>query len=296
MGVRLEAGRDRLLEWNSLQAGPVGPRHRRHPTRGRRPDAGRVHAVCTFDLFFIEVEELAPRTYRLGSAGVLVDDFPGLKADGFSCTRDRQRALLREDLQFLTWDHPLATGALDLLLGSEKGNCSFARWPDDGGLRALSGGGLRARMPRAACPCTSIGSCRRRRCASWWTIAAGSADAVSAQALVRESRPAAGQATGFTTRYPRHAAAPTCRIARNSWSHERPEPHRTVRSHHARRVSTTRPTRLRELQKVNRTVRDEEIASLIEQQQHSRSTSDAARLRLDAVRLIPARTAALMAP
>jgi ATP-dependent helicase HepA len=33
--------------------------------------------------------------------------------------------LLREDVQFLTWDHPLVTGALDLLLGSERGNSSF---------------------------------------------------------------------------------------------------------------------------------------------------------------------------
>ena len=38
--------------------------------------------------------------------------------------------MAREDVQFLTWDHPLVTGALDLLLGSEKGNSSFAKWPD----------------------------------------------------------------------------------------------------------------------------------------------------------------------
>jgi ATP-dependent helicase HepA len=38
--------------------------------------------------------------------------------------------LSREDVQFLTWDHPLVTGALDLLLGSEKGNACFAKWPD----------------------------------------------------------------------------------------------------------------------------------------------------------------------
>jgi ATP-dependent helicase HepA len=27
-------------------------------------------------------------------------------------------------MQFMTWDHPLVTGAFDLMLGSEKGNCS----------------------------------------------------------------------------------------------------------------------------------------------------------------------------
>ena len=106
-----------------------------------------------FDLFFIEVEEIAPRTCRLGSAGVLVDDFPGLKADGLTYTRDRSRALLREDLQFLTWDHPLASGALDMLLGSERGNCAFARWPD-ADVSALYCESVRARVrgaARAAC-------------------------------------------------------------------------------------------------------------------------------------------------
>src|SRR5262249_13105484 len=32
--------------------------------------------------------------------------------------------------QFLTWDHPLVSGALDFLLGSTQGNSSFVVWPD----------------------------------------------------------------------------------------------------------------------------------------------------------------------
>src|SRR5262249_42058273 len=63
--------------------------------------------------------------FKLGSAGIFAESFPGLPAEGITVTCDRQRALGREDLQFLTWDHPLVTGALDLILGSEKGNCSF---------------------------------------------------------------------------------------------------------------------------------------------------------------------------
>jgi ATP-dependent helicase HepA len=86
--------------------------------------------LSVFDHYHIQVQDLAARTYRLGSAGVLADSFPGLPAEGFSVTCDRERALAREDIQFLTRDHPLVTGALDLLLGSEKGNSSFALWPD----------------------------------------------------------------------------------------------------------------------------------------------------------------------
>ena len=78
-----------------------------------------------FDQYSIDVEEIAPRTYKLGSAGMFAESFPGLPAEGMTVTCDRQRALVREDVQFLTWDHPLVTGALDLLLGSEKGNSSL---------------------------------------------------------------------------------------------------------------------------------------------------------------------------
>jgi ATP-dependent helicase HepA len=44
-------------------------------------------------------------------------------------TCDRRRALSREDVGFLTWDHPMVTGAMDLLLGRETGNCAFAVLP-----------------------------------------------------------------------------------------------------------------------------------------------------------------------
>lgn len=127
--TRLEEGRDRLLEWNSFR--PDTAQRLIHEIR-RQDGQGVLDAfmLATFELFFIDVEELAPRTYQLGSAGVLVDAFPGLSSEGLTITFDRQRALSREELQFLTWDHPLATGALDLLLGSELGNSSFARWAD----------------------------------------------------------------------------------------------------------------------------------------------------------------------
>jgi ATP-dependent helicase HepA len=44
-------------------------------------------------------------------------------------TCDRRRGLSREDVGFLTWDHPMITGAMDLLLGAETGNCAFAVLP-----------------------------------------------------------------------------------------------------------------------------------------------------------------------
>jgi ATP-dependent helicase HepA len=123
---RLQQGRDRLLELHSFRSDVAA----RLVGEIRREDDDRSlddFMLSVFDHFSLTVEELALRTYKLGSAGILTDSFPGLPSDGLTVTCDRKRALAHEDVQFLTWDHPLVAGALDLLLGSEKGNCSFAR-------------------------------------------------------------------------------------------------------------------------------------------------------------------------
>ena len=129
IAVRLEQGRDRLLELNSFcpETGATLVREIRRPDADLTLDEFMVEV---FDHYSIHVEELTDRTYQLGSAGVFAESFPGLPTKGLTVTCDRKRALAREDVQFLTWDHPLVTGALDLLLGSEKGNSSFAQWPD----------------------------------------------------------------------------------------------------------------------------------------------------------------------
>ena len=129
VAIRLEQGRDRLLELNSSRptaAAQLVGEIQRHDTDISLDD----FMISIFDHYSIRVEELTHRTFQLGSAGVFAESFPGLPTEGLTVTCDRKRALSREDIQFLTWDHPLVTGALDLLLGSEKGNSSFAKWPD----------------------------------------------------------------------------------------------------------------------------------------------------------------------
>jgi ATP-dependent helicase HepA len=127
--VRLRDGRDRLLELNSFRpdvaAALVDDIQQLDDDR-----ALDDFMISVFERYAIQVEEIASRTYRLGSAGAFADAFPGLPSRGFTVTGDRERALAREDIQFLTWDHPIVSGALDLLLGSEKGNASFAHWAD----------------------------------------------------------------------------------------------------------------------------------------------------------------------
>ncbi|MGD8526927.1 MAG: hypothetical protein PVJ63_11810, partial [Thioalkalispiraceae bacterium] len=52
--------------------------------------------------------------------------FPGLPDDGMTITYDRDTALSHEDMQFMTWEHPLISGAIDMVLSNETGNSSFA--------------------------------------------------------------------------------------------------------------------------------------------------------------------------
>ncbi|MGV6807151.1 MAG: RNA polymerase-associated protein RapA, partial [bacterium] len=54
-----------------------------------------------------------------------VTDFPGLPHEGLTGTISRTRALSREGMDFLSWEHPLVAGAMDMLLSSEGGNTAL---------------------------------------------------------------------------------------------------------------------------------------------------------------------------
>ena len=52
-------------------------------------------------------------------------------------TFDRNIAVTRGEMDFVTWDHPLVHGVMELLLGTEQGNCAFARCRADGEFQLL---------------------------------------------------------------------------------------------------------------------------------------------------------------
>lgn len=124
----LEQGRDRLLELNSYRPA-IAQEIIAHIQSEDAETELENHLLDIFEHYGIHIEELAPRTWQLNPQDLTTDAFPALPTDGMVATRDRQRALSREDVGFLTWDHPMVTGAVDLLLGSETGNCAFAILP-----------------------------------------------------------------------------------------------------------------------------------------------------------------------
>ena len=126
---KLHAGRDRLLELSSYREAPAGALIEHIRADDQSPVLENFMSTV-FDHYGVHVEELAPRVVRLDAAGVITDAFPAIPKEGLVATYDRQRALSREDVGFLTWDHPIVTGAMDLVLSSELGNACFAIWPE----------------------------------------------------------------------------------------------------------------------------------------------------------------------
>jgi ATP-dependent helicase HepA len=59
---------------------------------------------------------------------MFVDALPGMPPDGLSVTFDRERANVREDLEFLHFEHRLVQGTLDLILDEGVGRATAARW------------------------------------------------------------------------------------------------------------------------------------------------------------------------
>ncbi|BDD09390.1 RNA polymerase-associated protein RapA [Fulvitalea axinellae] len=120
----LEEGRDRLLEMNSFRPKVAEQLSGRIKTADQDLSLEKYMARV-FDQFGIEVEDLAPRTYFLRPRRTNREVFPSIPDKGIAVTFDRSRALNREDLSFVSWDHPMVTGAIDMVLGSGTGSVSY---------------------------------------------------------------------------------------------------------------------------------------------------------------------------
>ncbi len=117
-------GRDRLLELNTQFAeGAEALRERLGAIDGDESLDEFVTAL--FEHFGIDVDEMGARSVRLDPEMLATDVFPGLEGGPRQATFDRATALARDDLLFLRPDHPMVSGALDLLLSSEAGNAAF---------------------------------------------------------------------------------------------------------------------------------------------------------------------------
>ncbi|OQK18668.1 RNA polymerase-associated protein RapA [Methyloprofundus sedimenti] len=80
-----------------------------------------------FDCFGVD-SEYHSEDCAILQAGQLqrVSHFPGLPEDGVTVTVNREIALAREDMQYLTWEHPMLVSAMDLVLSGNIGNAALS--------------------------------------------------------------------------------------------------------------------------------------------------------------------------
>ncbi len=117
----MEKGRDRLLEYNSCRPELANRLHQLALEEDRTSTlAGFMDRV--FDCFGVHSEEHGDSSLILSPAENMLTTFPHLPDDGLTITYKRKTALAHEDRQFLTWTHPMVTGAIELILGNEHGN------------------------------------------------------------------------------------------------------------------------------------------------------------------------------
>ncbi len=86
---------------------------------------GLMHQL--FDFFGVTVEKLERQRYFVKPEHLYTESFPSLPEEGIQLSFNRQVSLSREDLVFLTWDHPMVRGAIDLMLGGGYGSASIVR-------------------------------------------------------------------------------------------------------------------------------------------------------------------------
>ena len=119
---RLQQGRDHLLELGACRE-PVATQVVEQLKRQDNSPELADYLERLFNSYNIETEEL-------GEAGVILrpgeqviaGTLPGLPAEGLTATFSRRDALAHEERQFLTWEHPLVSNAMEQVIGQLTGN------------------------------------------------------------------------------------------------------------------------------------------------------------------------------
>ncbi|MGM0984900.1 MAG: RNA polymerase-associated protein RapA [Pseudomonadota bacterium] len=122
-----DAGRNRLLELNAC-------RHERADAvieAIRELDADKAltrYLDQALDIFGVDSQELGGDILHLQPSPQMLDGLPGLVKgeEGFSATFSRARALARDDVQRLSWEHPLLREMMGRILDGPMGNTALA--------------------------------------------------------------------------------------------------------------------------------------------------------------------------
>ncbi|EEF81066.1 RNA polymerase-associated protein RapA [Methylophaga thiooxydans] len=282
----MQSGRNRLLERNSFDKQDAGL------IVAELEDATRALELAdymddVFDAFGVDQQTHSADSIIVEPGShMLFEQFPALPEDGLTATYQRHRALSREDMAFLSWEHPMVTGAMDLVISSDLGNSAFCtletsafnagtlllealfvvncvsgrqlqtnRFITDSHLRLVID--ERGRQHQESVPDREFNKL------------AGRIPRATAQELIRHAR---GQISGLIEHAEKAVVAPQERIRQQA-----------LDAMHAELEAEQQ--RLQALAEVNPTIRQQEIDFLAQRRAQLADSIQSAELRLDAVRV-----------
>ncbi len=124
LAEKLRRGRDRLLELNSHDRAASARVVERVRAADQDPALRRL-LERLLDHYGVQIRRHEEGDLGLDATQAYVEGFPAIPREGLLATFDRRRACAREDIAFLTADHPLVTDTIDLLVDSPAGTTAF---------------------------------------------------------------------------------------------------------------------------------------------------------------------------
>lgn len=282
----LHQGRDRLLEYNSCR------QHIAEDLTQRAQDYDdesslRPYLEKLFDCYGVESEEHSEECYIVRPSEKMQNSFPGLIEDGMTITYDRDTALSNEDIHFISWEHPMVTGAMEMVLSSELGNSCITTLKHPAlsagtllveSLFVLEGVSNQALQAKRYLPPTTI------------RVVTDQNNADLSQTLSHEIISETGQMIdGNTAKKVVRAYKDmiTKMVNHSETLAQQRAPEILAHAHqHSQKTLLTEIDRLKALQQLNPTVRQEEIEFFTQQWQAVDAAVDSANIRIDAVRVI----------
>jgi ATP-dependent helicase HepA len=126
---KLEEGQDQLVELNSFNHSKAMSFVAELKKQDDSSDL-RDFMLSIFNQLGVDTEDMNdPDTFFIRPGdNMYLPHFPGLENEGMTITFKRENALKREEMTFLTWDHPMVLGIMDFISSKEMGNVTICGW------------------------------------------------------------------------------------------------------------------------------------------------------------------------
>ncbi len=124
--AKLEQGRERLLEFHS-HGGEKAKELADHIAALDGDTNLITFALGLFDTIGLNQDDRGENAIVVTPAEhMMVSSYPGLPYEGCTITFDRPTALSREDLHFISWEHPMIQGGIDIILSEAVGTTALS--------------------------------------------------------------------------------------------------------------------------------------------------------------------------